>query len=315
MNIGKWIVSILAGAAAVCTIATFVLAKPCIPSKELKFKLYVDKVISMQTLSDSVSVFYGDKPVSNVWKVTLDITNTGKNPIIGQGSESDTNGNPVEVDFAPFVVVDYNVISNEPQGDIICDGSKLFICFQKWNPKEKGRLEALLSRPDNFSDAPGIMITDRNLPNVSIKREEVDIYQVIQETDSFEWIYRVKQFFPKWVLKMSKYIALFMCLLFCFMPFIGIGQGIMERKKMKKWKSQYYEDYCTAIRGLGLEVETENVLLEHPEKLSDQISQQIRIPRPPQDNGIVLDLFVAVFFFFVATLPSVICGLILYFHF
>ena len=183
-TLGARIATIVAIMAGIAALITFLCTKPYIPSKQLSFESYVDKVVALQNKVDSVSLLYKDVPINNVWKINLRAKNTGRNTIVGLASSSDTDNHDIFLDFGPgFKVLNFDVLSNDCRC-IIQSGEGIDVGFKKWNPKEEVRIDILVWNTVNTALEPVVNVNDRDLVGVKINQRNVNVNEIIEDTNS-----------------------------------------------------------------------------------------------------------------------------------
>lgn len=303
-------VPIVTALAAIGAIITFICTKPYIPSKQLSFESYVDKVVYLQNKVDSVSLFYKDVSIDNIWKINMRMKNTGKNTVIGIANASDTDNRDIVLDFGPnFKVLNYDIISNECQCIVKNGDGNLAVWFKKWDVKEELHLDILVWDAANTSTEPVITVNDHELVGVKIKQRTVSVNQIIEETNNLEWLYNLKKVVPAWILKVGRVLALIMCCFMVIAPLWYIGSDIVERVRYKRWENEHFEAFHEKVNAMDIEEETKAKLLRKPSQMPKAISELTKIPIPPDVmpffESILIVLFTTIFLsfpFLLATL-------------
>lgn len=312
---GTIITSIIAALAAIAAIITFLCTKPYIPSKQLSFESYLDKVVILQNKVDSVYLLYKDISIDNIWKISLIAKNTGKNTIVGLAASSDTDNHDIILDFgSDFKVLNFDVRMNDCHCIAKNLDNHIDIGFQKWNAKEEVRLDILVWNPKNTDNEPVVSINERDLVGVKIKQKSANVNQIIEDPNSLDWLLSAKKIIPSWILKTGRVLGLFICILMTILPFLLLVNQLSQKSKYRKWKAEHFDDFCRVINESALDDSSKKKLIKDPTELTPDISRLLNLPSPPNPMPWYAAIFTIVVYFILLTIPFLICGLFLFYN-
>ena len=156
---------------------------------------------------------------------------------------------------------------------------------------------------------PVVNVNDRDLVGVKINQRNVNVNEIIEDTNNLEWLYDVKKVVPRWVLKVGRILALVVCFIMVIAPLWFIWFEIKDRVSFKRWVKEYYDTYREKVESLDLDDKTKENLLKYPAKMPKEISELTKVPIPidvhPFYETILISLFAAVFL----TIPFLLVSL------
>lgn len=184
---------------------------------ELTRPLEVDKLTSIY-LYDSI-------PVEHLWQVSFVIKNTGDVTLLGEGFENkNIRGNAIALHITNCEkLLSIDVINTNTDAVLQEDHS---LKFTQWRPSEYVELMLL----SDGSVAPDMVISDRDIPNVSITKvmyspEE----QLVQKKMVDRWSKGLKSTLW-WITIVIEIISFIILFLACVMPVIQ-SKNAKERKE------------------------------------------------------------------------------------
>jgi hypothetical protein len=312
----KWITTLIASIAGIVAITTFIINKPFIAQKKLDIGFYIDKIVLLSNKSDSLTIKYNDKTVANVWKVRIIANNDGKNSIVGIGSHSDINNDTIYFQLiGNFKIISHNIVKNEINGTLLLHNDCFSYSFNKWNSYEKLEIDVLIVNEMNDKQQPSFKVNERDIVNANIKLKTIDLTSDNYYESNFDWLIKVKQVIPSWLLKIIKWfsIILFGCVSIFMIP-IWIFSAIDEMIKYKKWEKEYFSTYLEELNNLEIEGNEKNKLRNEPFSVPPALYDSFTIPLPKKPDGIFFTIIVCVMGFICIVLPFGLCALFAYFN-
>lgn len=250
---------------------------------------------------------YKGRPVDHLWQLTLELTNTGEETIVGRGSKSSLIGDGLDILFdkrvnilshdvshgdLPIDVIDMPL--NSPGSAVDAPKERLRLHFAQWRPKERVVIEIYM--------IPIETIVDQILPRVE-EREVVDGDIVVKDRriQSNPTPRGMISNFPKYLIAPAKWVAVVFLGIIAF-AFVAVDIiAIVENTKQYMWKKRYGERYVAFVESMNnhdveeshrfkytfdnQDVEKINNmrldLKKNPRKMIEDVRTKANIPAPP----------------------------------
>lgn len=310
----KWITTLIASVAGIIAITTFIINKPFIAQKKLSFDVYVDKIVLMSNKTDSLTIMYNDKAVTNVWKVKIIANNIGKNSIVGVSAYSDIYNDTIHLQLDNnFHIISHDIIKNEINGNISLKNDCFYFSFYKWNSRERLEIEVLITNELNDKRQPQFIVNERDIVNADLIINTIDLTSDNYYESNFDWLIKIKQIVPSWILIIGKWsaIILFGILGILMIP-IWICMSIAENVKYRKWEKQYLKQFFEQVNLLEISDIDKNKFRNAPYSVPKEFLSFFSIPLPEKPDGIFLTIWVCIIGFLFFTLPLGLCALFAY---
>lgn len=226
---------------------------------------------------------FRDKLVSDLWRLSVRITNTGDKTIIGEGQLKNLLGNQVSL-FVPngYEILGIQVDSASFPVEVTQLTERSFsMRFAQWRRRESLRLTIYLQRLPQADDKPSLYSEDR-----PILDGDVLIRDVTNQIDTTKTplLDRLNPVLAN-TLRIVSVIVLLLLTAFCFYLLIKELWGIW---KFLDWQSKYYDDFMKFVRSKYGEYSEEKLKSWKSDfvlwDLDDALWKEFSGPRAPIPN-------------------------------
>ncbi len=297
----KRIGPVIALIAGLLTIVNVYWGSPFYKSKKITVDNHSERIFSLGDMRDSLYVYYRGSNGYNIWKSNVKIENTGKQPILGVGTNSVLLHDTIEINVnKQFEIISIKTIQNDLEAILDQNSNTINISFKKWKPKELLKFELLLSSKDD-KISPMITGNDREILGAEIKYNNVDIAKIEEKSNDLDWLVRLKTIYPNYVFLISKYWGLILFISLFLSPIYFVISGILENVKFGKWKRKCWKTYLVELERSEIppteKVKYKKRPFDIPEKYRSSFTN---IPPKPEEPWMLL---VLPLFLYILLLP------------
>lgn len=299
----KRITSIVLGSigfiASIFSILTLFFDNPIKPEKRISAEIFTQSQLQFGNKIDSLDVLYLGSEASNLWRVKVNLKNSGRKPLVGEGDDTDIIYDTVLL-ICPdnCKLISYYVIGTDFSQTLLQIDNNLAISFRKWNPKEKLEIVIMMSFDEPLSIPPTVEFNLDCFGRVKFSKKQLDFSENEIESEKLNWLRKAKSILPHFQMVMIKWFLYLFGFAFLVMPLYGSWMAFSNPIIYYRWRKKYYLDFKQKIEELEMDGQDKAKYLKRPCDTPSDIQNLIDMKIP--ENELLTDILSAALAIFLS---------------